>query len=139
MKLIAGAVLVMLLAGCSSAEQSPAAPQGNGLTGREWKLVELDGQAVTTPAEFIPPFLMFATDTPGVTGNTGCNSFFGGVDVSGATMLFGVLGATRRACPEPVASLEQKFLAALGETRTWRIEDAQLLLLRGDRVLARLR
>ena len=139
MRFIAGALLVLLALSCRSEESAPVAPDSAGLQGREWKLVELGGQPVATPAEFTSPFITFEADTPGVTGNTGCNSFFGGVDVSGASMLFGVLGSTRRACPDPIADVERRFLQALGETRTWRIEGSQLLLLSGDTVLARLR
>jgi heat shock protein HslJ len=52
---------------------------------------------------------------------------------------FGLIGATKRACPDLEEGVETEFLKVLDATRRWRIVDETLELLNGDLVLARLR
>ena len=49
----------------------------------------------------------------GVAGSSGCNQFRGNYTVSGDTISIGPLATTRMACPEPIMTQENEFLAAL--------------------------
>ena len=65
-----------------------------------------------------------------VGGSTGCNTYRGLYTVTGATIAFGSLVSTRRACPsEEATAQEQAFLAALGASTRFE--------LRGDRLTLR--
>ena len=46
-------------------------------------------------------------------------------------MSFGNLGATRKACPEPAMSQEDRLLRALDSTRGYRLLNGSLVLLDG--------
>jgi len=57
-------------------------------------------------------FVQFNADGS-VVGFAGCNQFFGQYEVEPETIKIGALGSTRKACPEPINSLEYSFLEAL--------------------------
>jgi putative lipoprotein len=58
-----------------------------------------------------------------VTGSGGCNRISGKATVDGAHISFGPMISTKMACPPAVMDQESKFLAALGDTRLWRIDE----------------
>ena len=64
-----------------------------------------------------------------VTGFGGCNRYMGKVTVTGATLSFGALAGTRKACTPAVMDQEQKFHAALQEAAGWRFDAQQNKLL----------
>lgn len=66
-----------------------------------------------------------------VSGNAGCNGYFGSVIIDGAAMSFGNLGSTKIACPEPARSQEDRLLSALDSTRGYHLQDDRLVLLDG--------
>lgn len=61
-------------------------------------------------------------------GQGGCNSYTGTYKLEDGTLSFGPLASTRRACPEPQMSQEDRFFAALGAVKAARIEDGKLVL-----------
>jgi heat shock protein HslJ len=64
-----------------------------------------------------------------VTGSGGCNRMFGAAKVAGDNMTFASFVTTRMACAPPaVMQQEQKFLAALAATRTFRFTGTALRL-----------
>jgi heat shock protein HslJ len=75
----------------------------------------LRGFAHDDPAPAEPEISLAFTDD-GVTGSSGCNRYFGSpvAGESPGDLVFGPLGGTRRACPEPAMQLEQRYLKALG-------------------------
>jgi hypothetical protein len=81
------------------------------LTGTRWRLTRLD--AATPVPEDAGIELRF--EGGGVAGSGGCNAFRAEV-LSGErdAVEIGPIAATRRICPEPVRSREQRFLDALG-------------------------
>lgn len=107
------------------------------LEGAAWRLVEMGGRAVILPVGEKMPFIIFDPAKKQATGYAGCNSFFGGYTLDGASLTIGPVGATRRACEGTQDEIEMSFLKALGETRAWKIEDSVLLLQGRDTVLAR--
>ena len=66
-------------------------------------------------------------ETGKVAGNASCNQFFGSATIAGASLGFGALGATRRACAEAVGTQEANYLRAL--------QDAECFALQGDTLL----
>ena len=102
-----------------------------------WKVVELDGKAVTTPEGMREAHVILASDGSRAHGHAGCNNFFGNFETSEDKLSFSALGSTMMACPEGMDT-EQAFLQALGETNRYEISGQFLTLYAGDRPLARL-
>ena len=67
-------------------------------------------------------------------GQGGCNSYTGTYKLEDGVLTFGPLASTRRACPEPQMSQEERFFAALAAVKAARLEDDKLVLadLSGD-------
>jgi heat shock protein HslJ len=131
-------VLTMALAaGCTASgapEQQPAAEASPSRTpeGTGWRLVELGGQPVTVAQNASAPSLQLNAAEDRASGDTGCNSFFGEYELSGATLRFGTLASTRRAClDEAMNRQEGAYMRALESTRSWRIS-GDALILAGD-------
>jgi heat shock protein HslJ/uncharacterized lipoprotein YbaY len=59
-----------------------------------------------------------------LTGNAGCNNYFGPYEVDGENISMGPFGTTRMACQEPEGVMEQEseYLAALETAATYKIE-----------------
>ncbi len=111
---------------------APAGPEGV-----EWHLVEAGGAPVTPMTGGRQPRLLLDPAQKKASGYSGCNNFFGGYELQGSRLTFGLLGTTRRACASDEAALEEKFFGTLGRTRGWNIRDGELLLLDDGGVLAR--
>jgi copper homeostasis protein (lipoprotein) len=107
------------------------------LIGTYWKLVELKGQAVTTPENMKEAHMILAAQDSRVHGHAGCNNYFGTFQADGETLSFSPLGSTMMACPQGMDT-EQAFLAALGATTRFEISGQFLELYAEDQLLARL-
>lgn len=94
---------------------------------RNWVVSQIEGVPV---APGVTSTLTIAGDGK-VSGNAGCNGYFGSVIVDDSAMSFGNLGSTRRACPEPAMGQEDRMLRALDSTRGYRLEQRDLVLLDG--------
>jgi heat shock protein HslJ len=141
-------VFVLALAGCNaaaSASPSAAASAAGGgagasgspaltapeLVGTAWVLGDLPGQVLGD----VLPTIAFSGDGT-VSGNAGCNTFNGTYTVSGSNLTFGALATTRKACADPVNTIEQAYLAALQATTAYEItSDAKLKLTGGATTL----
>ena len=102
-----------------------------------WKLVEVNGNRVITPAGMKEAHLILASAESRAKGHSGCNNYFGQFESGEGALSFSPLGATRMACPEGMDT-EQAFLQALGETTRYEISGLFLHLYHDDRLLARL-
>lgn len=116
-------------------EQSCVPPVDEPLENTYWKLQELDGQAVTTPEGQREAHMILQPAETRVSGNAGCNNFFGGYELEGETLRFGQTGATMMACPDGMET-EQAFLAILDKVDRYAVEGAILRLYQGDTLLA---
>lgn len=129
--------MALALAGLQACAQSPALPAAE-LRGTEWTLLELDGRAPPLPAAPSAAVrLTLQAEGARVVGHAGCNRFSGGYALDGAALRFTPLAATRMACEPEAMDLERRVLAMLGAVGGWRVDGDQLVLLAGDRVLAR--
>lgn len=132
-----------LAAGCTASgapEQQPSAEASPGRTpeGTAWRLVELNGQPVAVAQNASAPSLQLNAAEDRASGETGCNGFFGSYELSGATLRFGQLASTRRACTDEAMNRQEgAYMRALENTRTWRISGGALVLAGDSGDLAR--
>ena len=102
-----------------------ATPPGplTDLSGSAWRLDDLAGtpavSGVDATLEFIPG--------DRVSGNASCNRFTGTVKVSGSSITFGPLSATRMACMSEAANAQETaYLKALNDAERFALEGATL-------------
>lgn len=124
-----------------SAPPAPAVvPTRSGPTlhGTQWRLVRLGEQDIVMTDRERIPYLMFApSESPRVSGSTGCNRFKGGTTMAGGSILFGGIVTTKMACVGG-ADIESQFLGALDKARSWRISGDHFELSGSDgRLVAR--
>jgi heat shock protein HslJ len=125
-------VCVFTLALYGEALSAPTGPEGI-----EWQLLKLGGAAVPRlPGNRLLSLLLDAAKKQ-ASGFAGCNNFFGGYELAGATLKFGPLVATRKACVDADSTVETNYFKALARTRGWKIDVSELLLVDGSEVLAR--
>ena len=129
----------LALGGCMGPQASHGGSTAEPLAGTAWVLAELNGQPpVAAPA--VAPTLTFAADEPRASGNGGCNQFGGPYTQNGASLRFGPLVSTRRACADEAANRQETaFLQALQSTTRFSVSGDQLVLYAGDQPVARLR
>ncbi len=99
------------------------------LDGTSWQVLAYNNgrEAVTSLLEGSEITASF-DDVEGVSGNAGCNDYFGTYLTSDGAILFGSLGTTMRFCDTPagVMEQEQEFLAALQSATRFTIEGGTL-------------
>lgn len=92
------------------------------LAGSSWVLEDLNGDRAIADARVTLDF-----GAPGkVTGNGSCNRYFATVDISGETIRFGAVGATRMACATAVSLQEIRYFEALEAANRFEIEGNSL-------------
>ena len=106
---------------------APSAP--GGLAGTTWKVVSYHNgnQAVVSLITGTDVTLSFAAGGR-VAGRAGCNSYTGPFESGNATLEVGALASTRMLCASPAGVMEQeaRFLAALQNAATYKIEGNML-------------
>lgn len=117
---VATGVLGMVL-GLSLACATPANPPLRGTT---WS----QGALGTGPDAPPVPSLKLDPQATRVSGYAGCNRINGSFTLDGSRLSFSSVVSTRRAC-FPDDGSEARFLKALSEVRTWRLDGGRLLLL----------
>ena len=116
----------LALAFCAGLAAPAASAQT--LTGADWRVTTLVG--VDLPPG-VQPVLSFAAPDR-VTGQAGCNRFFGTYTQDGLSLGFGALGATRMACDDARMAVEQRLFDALSATRRMVLTPGGVLELSGD-------
>ena len=92
---------------------------------RKWIVSQIEGGPA---APGVTSTLLIAEDGK-VSGNAGCNGYFGSAIIDNDAIAFGNLGTTRMACPEPAMGQEDRVLEALDSTRGYRLDKNDLILL----------
>lgn len=111
---IVAALVLAIFLGCTA---GPPAENDRGATatatvalpGTSWRLVSLGGEAVLEKPEATLEF----PEAGKVSGRASCNRFFGTVEVSGESIRFGPLAATKMSCGSEADAQERKYLDAL--------------------------
>ena len=96
------------------------------LEGPTWRLaavIHADGELQTVPDD-VEATAMFAAGA--VSGSGGCNRFTASYRADGDHLTIERGATTMMACPEPQATVEMAFQAALEATKAYRIEDGRL-------------
>lgn len=110
-------------ASVAGAGASPGAA-GPQLVGTAWVLGDLPGQILPEAR----PTIAFSGDGT-VSGFGSCNDFNGTYSVDGSKLTFGPLASTKKACPDPINTIEHAYLTALQATQTYEItSDGKLKL-----------
>ena len=128
MKYFYSVAALLLVLGCADTEQTSQAP----LLGTTWNLAEMNNEKIQHPGPQIP-HLRFEAEK--VTGNDGCNNFFGGYTLDGNSLKFGMLGSTRMACPQ-IKDFDMEFNKMISATTRYRITGDKLGLFENDKLLA---
>lgn len=133
LKLCGFALFVCIAFGGCTADKKPA--QANvpaqttasppKLTGTQWTLEDLAGKPVIVNSRATLNF----PEEGKVAGNGSCNQFTGSVDVSGKTIKFGPLAATRMMCDPDASNQESEYLKALAAAEKYEIENRLTLYL----------
>jgi putative lipoprotein len=114
-----------------------AVPAAN-LSETYWKLSELNGTKIVMPASQTREIrIVLRADGTRVTGFGGCNQLMGSYQHTGSTLRFAQMASSRMACASPLMELESKVLSMLDAVNAYRINGDQLLLLKGDQLVAR--
>lgn len=99
------------------------------LTGRRWRLTELEGQAISVASDPAKsPYLMLVADGERVNGFGGCNNFAGGFELPAPTRIrFSNLAKTLKACASGMET-EDAFLKVLEQVDNYAINGNTLSL-----------
>ncbi|MBL8003136.1 MAG: META domain-containing protein [Flavobacteriales bacterium] len=100
----------------------------------KWMLQSLAGQAIQMPAGAEMPWLKLAADKS-LSGFGGCNNLMGQFSLDGSSIGFPGVGSTKKFC-EGTQKVEDSFLGALREAKSFKVEDGLMKLMNGDKELA---
>ena len=102
--------------------------------GTRWELTELNGRQQRDSKAFVE----FDESAMRLSGDAGCNRYFGNYTLSRGTFNAKGVGSTRRACSDrEIMRVENAFLNVLQRATSLRRNGNNLLLLRGSTQLAR--
>ena len=114
-------VILFSALGCAQEDAKPDVT----LTNTYWKLVELNGAAVSPGEDKELHMILRGEDQVG--GYAGCNHFTGSVTVSGEGVAFGPIASTRRMCAVGMQQ-EDAFLQALESAHRFDISGEDLAI-----------
>lgn len=130
------ALVAVALAACMPSQTSGAGDAAAALAGTSWRLTELNRQS-PVPG-IIPPTLVFDASGDRASGNGGCNQFNGPYTQTEASLRFGALASTRRACTDAAGNAQETaYLQALGSTTRFTTDRGTLVLYDGTQAIAR--
>jgi len=99
--------------------------KNQSLTGTAWWVEDIGGKGVIDMSHTTIEF----TGDGKVMGDTGCNRYFGSVEIVAMDIAFGPLAGTRKACAPALMDQEGRFFQAMGEINRWEIAETGLLYL----------
>ena len=106
----------------------PAAASVSGdLAGSSWVLVDLQGTPVVTDTHVTLDFSVNGK----VSGSGSCNRYSATVELSGTSIRFGAVGATRMACGTAVSLQEVQYFEALESANRFALENGVLSIYGG--------
>ena len=107
-------MITLLLIALVSAVFAMCTPKKDIPVESSWAVDKLyvEGQEISVP-EGHSPYLAFLKDSK-ISGETGCNRFFGDYSAKGKNLTFTNVGSTRMMCPQ--MAFENAFIGAINET-----------------------
>jgi len=130
-----GDVLTLASAdGAVAIELVPFVPEADRpLAATVWHLTTLlDGEAASSIVAGTEPILEVDDVAGRLSGNSGCNSFFGPATFTGSGVTVGAIGATKMACEPGVMEQEAFVFAVLADAVSWDIEGTVLRIAAAD-------
>ena len=103
---LAGFALVYLMMG---ERWENSVPTVDDLSASAWRPSHIGEMVVDDDTDM---YVQFEADGK-LGGNGGCNRFFGSYEIDGNEIRVAPIGVTRKACPQPVMSIETSFVGAL--------------------------
>jgi heat shock protein HslJ len=119
---------LLLAAGCASqpaatTETRPVQSPAVDLAGTSWKLVDLGGTPTLPGVEVTLEF----PEAGKASGRASCNRFMGSVEISGTSIKFGPLAATKMACIDDAANAQEvRYLDALQKAERFAFDGSAL-------------
>lgn len=122
---LATALVLTLPAAAAAQDEELTSPEGTDWTLTRYFDEEL-GEQVDVPFE-VEPTLLLQDGT--ASGSGGCNQFSGGYELDGGSLRFDdEMTVTLALCEDPAQSIEDAYLALLGEVDGWLIDEGTLEL-----------
>jgi len=129
-------VLVAVLVACATAEPDQSPAEGATLSGTEWALTSLIGQALIEDTRITLGF-----GEGSLEGSAGCNTYGGSYTVTDDSLRLSDLYWTEMGCLEPEGILDQEtaYLNALNTVASYRVDAGRLELYdeAGTQILAK--
>lgn len=121
--------LIAVLSSCGTSRN--AASSAASLDG-EWKIVEVNGQAIPQSDSENEAFLGFDTKEKRMYGSTSCNRMFGGIEIDAkkGTISFGNMGSTRMMCAD--MKTETMVLDAMNKVNAFDVQKNGTLTLKSS-------
>jgi len=118
-------VLIALLAACATAEPAQSPAEGATLSGTEWVLTSLIGQALIEDTQITLGF-----EEGSLEGSAGCNTYGGSYAATEDSLRLSDLYWTEMGCMEPDGILDQEmaYLNALNTVASYRVDTGRLEL-----------
>jgi heat shock protein HslJ len=122
-------LLPIFAVGCAARPQAPtdagrAQASAGELPGTSWRLEDLGGESALEGVETTLEF----PEAGKVAGRASCNRFFGTVEISGQSIKFGPLAATKMSCGDAADTQERKYLGALQKAERFAVDGPALLI-----------
>jgi heat shock protein HslJ len=128
-KAMSGRVATLLILTATAASMVWSGAGAAELWGTAWLADDIGGRGVVDRARSTLHF----DESRRVSGSTGCNRFFGPVELDGDRISFGNLATTRMACPDALMDQERRFLEALSKAKRLELtHEGQILLVHGE-------
>ena len=104
------------------------------LTGTAWTMTAVNnGQGGVVSAVSGADVTLTLADDGTASGSSGCNQYSGTYTTNGASLSFGPLSSTQKACADPdLNAQEAAYFAALGTVASYRLEGIRLDLITSD-------
>jgi heat shock protein HslJ len=128
-------LMMLILLSCFAPKKVTVAADGPpALFGTYWKLVELNGTMPGLTSK--EPHIVLSQSDKKVTGNGGCNSFFGTYQYQAdGNISFADIGSTKMACPG--LPVENEFFKTLTAVKRYSFKLDTLILLGGPEPVAK--
>lgn len=119
-------LLAVAVVGCATSRDETEAAS-LPLEGTGWQLTsyDVDGTAVDVPAE-VTVTARFSGGR--LSGSSGCNAYTADYTQDGDALRIGTVASTLMACPDPAASVEAAYVAALERVAAFSTDAATLAL-----------
>jgi len=119
-KFLCFGLLVLLLNSCSkNKEESEAFGDIRGVT---WQLYDIGDKTLNNN---ITTTLVFEEGNK-ISGNGGCNNYFGTYDLYSNGITISDIGSTRKMCSEEIMKQEMTYLDILGKAKSIKFNDSKL-------------